>query len=164
MVFVGVGGYEHEEEDENITSTEEEEIPYKEEYAETISANLEQRKLRKLEEITHDNTLPCVMGPIDKEEQHTKMKIAQKTMKKWISYEKDNQHTEEAHDNHPFRPMVHVKSHQLERGTRIPTGRLKKLTPNRIVVTMNQQVDDVIDLDHDTAEIDLVKNLQIPKD
>ena len=48
--------------------------------------------------------------------------------------------------------------------SRVSTGRLKKLTPNRTVVTMNQQVDEAIDLDHDTTDIDLVKNLQIPKD
>ena len=74
--------YGHEEEDESNTSKEEEDSPYKEDYAETICANLKQRRLQKLEEITYDTTLPCAMRPINKEEQHIKMKISQKTMKK----------------------------------------------------------------------------------
>ena len=123
--------YENEEENESKTSKKEEDSPYREDYAETISANLEQRRLQKPEEITHDTTPPCAMGPINKEEQHTKMKVAQKTLKKWVSYEKGKQHSEEAHDNHPFRPILHVQSDQLERGTRVPTGRLNKFTPNR---------------------------------
>ena len=36
------------------------------------------------------------------------MKTAQKTMKKWISHDKENQHSKEAHDNHPF--SLHVGS------------------------------------------------------
>ena len=104
------------------------------------------------------------MGPINKEEQYNKMKTAHTAMSQWISHKKENLYNEEAYDPHPFRPILHVKSHQLERGTRVPTGRLKKLTPNETVVTMNQQVDEVIDLDLPTPEEDRVNNLQIPKD
>ena len=74
--------YEHEEEEESNTSEEEEDSPYKEDYAETICANLKQRRLQKLEEITYDTTLPCAMGPINKEEQYIKTKTARKNHKK----------------------------------------------------------------------------------
>ena len=98
-------------------------------------------------EATHNDTLPINLGPVSNLAQQLKMTRAQRNMRTWVSYDTDKPFKEEYYDGHPHRPVIKVKSHQLDENSQCNQRHSKEATPNITIARMNHGVDTMIERD-----------------